>query len=99
MYLAATTGYAVLPATVGYERYWQFGSWDGFILPHPFTRALVRAAPPLFVPREALEDLEPYRQRLQKTMRELTADTDRRFAELWPTARPQGPYFLRTRTM
>jgi lysophospholipid acyltransferase (LPLAT)-like uncharacterized protein len=99
VYLAARTGYPVIPATVSYQRFWQFRSWDRFILPRPFTRALVRAAPPFTVPPEGSDDPEPYRRRLEEALREVTEDTDRRFAELWPVARPTGPQFLRTRTM
>jgi len=99
IFLAAATGYPILPATVSYERCWRFRSWDRFMLPHPFTRALVRAADPFPVPEAAVEDVEPYRRRLEEIMRRITEDTDLRFGELWREARPAGPYFLRTRTM
>ncbi len=99
IYLAALTGYPIIPATVSYERFWQFGSWDGFMVPRPFTRALVQVADPFPVPRDAVNDVEPYRRKLERILRDVTNDTDRRFSELWPLARPAGPQFLRTRTM
>ena len=99
VFLAAATGFPILPATVSYERYWQFGSWDRFILPRPFTRAIVRAAAPIEVPPSGIDEIERYRKRLEDSLRAITYDTDRRFAELWRTARPERPHFLRTRTI
>jgi hypothetical protein len=92
IHLAAQTGCPILPATCSYARYRQFGSWDGFMLPHPFTRALVRTSAPFHVDVSPSDDLEPYRIRLEKILRDLTNDTDRDFATLWPTARPHPPY-------
>ncbi len=98
IFLAAQTGYPILPGTVSYDRFWSFKSWDRFILPKPFARALVRGGRPFCVPRAALTNPEPYRRRLEAEMRDLTYETDRRFEELYRKARPRAPQFLRTRT-
>lgn len=97
IYLAAATGYPIMPATVSYERFWQVGSWDGFLLPRPFTRGLVRAAAPYRVPATATGDPEPHRRAVERILRDLTFDTDRRFGQLWREARVGPPQFLRTR--
>ncbi len=94
IHLAAQTGYPILPATCSYARYKQFGSWDGFMLPRPFTRALIRAAQPFRVDASPSDDLEPYRLRLEKILKDLTDETDRDFEALWPTARSHAPYGL-----
>jgi lysophospholipid acyltransferase (LPLAT)-like uncharacterized protein len=54
--LAKKTGQAVLPFAVNAERFWTLPSWDRFQLPKPFTRAVVRIAPPIRVPSNADED-------------------------------------------
>ena len=94
VYLAAATGYPLMPATCSFERCWQFNSWDGFMLPRPFTRALVHAAPPFTVPAAEADDLEAHRLRLERAMRALTEHTDREFAALWRRARPSPPHGL-----
>jgi lysophospholipid acyltransferase (LPLAT)-like uncharacterized protein len=59
--LAKKTGRPVLPFAVTAERCWRLGSWDRLQIPVPFTRAVVRLAPPIRVPAGAddatLEDL------------------------------------------
>jgi lysophospholipid acyltransferase (LPLAT)-like uncharacterized protein len=40
--LAQRTGAAICPAYVSYENPWTFNSWDRFMVPKPFSRALLR---------------------------------------------------------
>jgi lysophospholipid acyltransferase (LPLAT)-like uncharacterized protein len=40
--LAQRTGAAICPAYVSYENPWVFNSWDRFMVPKPFSRALLR---------------------------------------------------------
>jgi lysophospholipid acyltransferase (LPLAT)-like uncharacterized protein len=40
--LAQRTGAAICPAYVSYEKPWVFNSWDRFMVPKPFSRALLR---------------------------------------------------------
>lgn len=51
--LAKKTGQAVLPFSVNAESFWEVKSWDRFQIPRPFTRAIVRIAPPIRVPADA----------------------------------------------
>jgi lysophospholipid acyltransferase (LPLAT)-like uncharacterized protein len=53
--LAKKTGRPVLPFAVAPERFWRLGSWDRLQIPKPFTRAVVRLAPPIRVPADADE--------------------------------------------
>jgi hypothetical protein len=67
--LAKKTGRPVLPFAVEAERFWRLGSWDGLQIPRPFTRAVVRLAPPIRVAPEADEaTLEARRAELQSAL-------------------------------
>jgi lysophospholipid acyltransferase (LPLAT)-like uncharacterized protein len=71
--LAKKTGQAVLPFTVNAERFWQLPSWDRFQIPRPFTRAVVRIAPPIRVAADADETaLEAGRDELQRALDNLS---------------------------
>jgi hypothetical protein len=83
-YFASRSGLPVIPASIGYRRFWSLRSWDGFMIPLPFTRAVIQAAPPLRVPPDLDPgELERWRIRLEESLRSLTEDTDRRFEEIY----------------
>ncbi len=77
--LAKKTGHPILPFNITPARFWQAArSWDLFQVPKPFTRALVRIAPPIFVPPDADEPtLEAKREELQRALDELNQSGDR----------------------
>jgi lysophospholipid acyltransferase (LPLAT)-like uncharacterized protein len=50
VWLSQKTGAAVLGFHIQPEAYWRINSWDGFRVPKPFTRVLVRIAPGFVVP-------------------------------------------------
>ena len=67
--LAKKTGQAVLPFAVNAERFWQLPSWDRLQIPKPFTRAVVRIAPPLRVAADAdASALAAKRDELQRAL-------------------------------
>jgi lysophospholipid acyltransferase (LPLAT)-like uncharacterized protein len=68
--LAKKTGQPILPFTITTESFWEARkSWDGFQVPKPFTRALVRIAPPIFVSPDADESsLNAKRDELQAAL-------------------------------
>lgn len=71
--LAKKTGRPVLPFAVTPERFWRLGSWDRLQIPRPFTRAVVRLAPPLYVPADADDArLELLRGELQSALERLS---------------------------
>ena len=71
--LAKKTGQPVLPFGVNAERFWRLPSWDGLQIPRPFTRVLVRFAPPIFVPADADEAaLGALRDELQRALEEVS---------------------------
>jgi hypothetical protein len=70
--LAKKTGRPVLPFAVTADSFWRLGSWDRLQIPKPFTRAVVRLAPPLYVPADADEPaLEALRGELQRALEAL----------------------------
>jgi len=71
--LAKKTGQAVLPFSVNAERFWEVASWDRLQIPKPFTRAVVRIAPPVSVPADADEAaLVSKRDELQRALEEVS---------------------------
>jgi len=75
--LAKKTGRPVLPFAVNAERCWRVGSWDRLQIPRPFTRAVVRLAPPIGVPADADERLlEEKRAELQRALELLSGPGD-----------------------
>jgi lysophospholipid acyltransferase (LPLAT)-like uncharacterized protein len=88
VYLASRTGLPVYPLTVAYARSWSLNSWDGFLVPYPFTRALVHLGNPVQIPPEVdRSDVENWRLQLEESLRSLTERTDEDFAELYAQAK------------
>ena len=67
--LAKKTGQPVLPFGVNAERFWRLPSWDRLQIPKPFSRVVVRFAPPILVPPDADEEaLAAGRDELQRAL-------------------------------
>lgn len=54
--LAQVTSVPIVPVSYAARRYWQFKSWDSFIIPKPFTRIYVSFLPPYPVGRRLTEE-------------------------------------------
>lgn len=67
--LAKKTGQPILPFTIS-ARHWEAkGSWDGFQVPLPFSRARVNIAPPIYVPADTNDEgLNAKRNELQASL-------------------------------
>ncbi len=71
--LAQKSGAAVIPIGIEYSSCWRLGSWDGFMIPRPFSRVRVVFAEPHAVrPSATDEQFEQERLRLQNTLLALT---------------------------
>jgi lysophospholipid acyltransferase (LPLAT)-like uncharacterized protein len=71
--LAKKTGQPVLPFSVNAARFWEVKSWDRLQIPKPLTRAVVRIAPPIYVPADADDAaLASKREELQRALEELS---------------------------
>jgi len=51
--LSKATGVPITPFYVAVSRKWELNSWDRFVIPVPFSRALVRVAKQVAVPADA----------------------------------------------
>lgn len=73
IYLGQKSGVPILPAALGLSSYWELPSWDRFIIPKPFSKALVLYGDPIYVPPKLnKEQIEEYRLRLQKSLEKIT---------------------------
>ena len=67
----------ILPVVVSFERFSKLSTWDQFIIPTPFTRAVVIYGKPLVCPKSATEDeMEEYRKKLEESLATITAEAD-----------------------
>lgn len=70
--LASRAGAPILPVLWSCNRYKRFGSWDGTVLPYPFSRIDFFYGEPLAVPAGIKsEEVEKYRLILEKRLNEL----------------------------
>jgi lysophospholipid acyltransferase (LPLAT)-like uncharacterized protein len=76
--LARLSGAPIYPLTYATERFWQLRSWDGMIIPRPFSRGVAMVGTPVLVTKD--EDTESARQRIQESLDELTQRADSYFA-------------------
>lgn len=64
--LAQLTGTAIMPVHVEYDSFWEFGTWDRFQLPKPFTTARIKLGELVRIPRKLdAEAFEEQRLRLE----------------------------------
>lgn len=75
--IARLSGCAIIPITASSRRQWTFSSWDGFHVPKPFTKILIRYGEPVTVSAEAPpEVLEQKRSAAERILRTVTENTD-----------------------
>jgi len=68
--LAEKTGAAICPVRVHYSSYWQLKSWDGFMIPKPFSRVEIVLQPLERVPPNGDKDaFEAERARIEAVLR------------------------------
>lgn len=75
--LAKNTGAPILPFYVGLESPWVLRSWDAFMIPKPFSRALIRVGKKINVASDANEQV--MKEKFAEMQRELEKVRD--FAE------------------
>ena len=72
------SGSPILPVIVSSERCWTFRSWDRFMVPKPFSRIIIRFAPPIEVPRRLdAKAFETQRHDVEIRIKELVQQTDK----------------------
>jgi lysophospholipid acyltransferase (LPLAT)-like uncharacterized protein len=81
IYMAQRSGLPIIPITASAKKRWTLSTWDGFIIPKPFSRAAVMLGEPTYVPSESSpEELEKIRIDFERKMQELTAKADNYFS-------------------
>ena len=71
-YIARKSGHPVMPFCFAAEKKWVMRSWDGFIVPKPFSRANIVIGRPIEVDSNADEaEMERVLERVQLSMKEL----------------------------
>jgi lysophospholipid acyltransferase (LPLAT)-like uncharacterized protein len=75
--IAQFAGTPILPVIMSAEKRWVFNSWDRFMVPKPFSRVIIRFAPPITVPRRLEAGaFEALRQDIEEQIKELYVQTD-----------------------
>ncbi|MCL4484940.1 MAG: lysophospholipid acyltransferase family protein [Nitrospirae bacterium] len=72
--LAQKSGRPIIPLAVSFQRYVQLNSWDGFLIPLPFTKAYFVCGDPVHI-TEVLDEegMEEARKRMTKSLQDLNA--------------------------
>lgn len=75
--VAQLTGLPVIPLAVGMHRAWRVGSWDGFLVPKPFSQIQIQYLEPRFVPKDSSRaDLEGLAEEIGGQLRAASARLD-----------------------
>ena len=76
--IAKLTGAAIVPITTASRRHRTLASWDGFEVPAPGTRVVVRYAAPVIVSARAdRDDMDACRVELERSLVRITEEADR----------------------
>jgi lysophospholipid acyltransferase (LPLAT)-like uncharacterized protein len=79
-YIAQRGEVPIIPITNSAEKRWTLQSWDKFIIPKPFSRAVIITGKPIYVPKElAPEEIESVNLELERKLIELTEKADNYF--------------------
>ncbi len=71
VFLAQKTGAKIVPVVAEFDKAIVLNTWDGFTIPYPFTRGVVKIGKPITVSEE--DDLELKRRELEKALYELSS--------------------------
>lgn len=73
IYLAAKTGLPIVLLGIGHDRPWRLKTWDRFVIPRPFSNAIVLASAPIHIPEDASRaELEEYCRQVERDLTHLT---------------------------
>jgi len=83
IYIAQRSGLPIVPITSSAEHRWTLPTWDRFIIPRPFSKAVVMLGDPILVPTDSgAQELEAIRTDLEKRLRQLTQRADDYFRKV-----------------
>ena len=77
MLMARKSGAALIATGISAKRRWLMGSWDRYMVPKPFSKAILIFGDPIYVPATATdEEVEEIRLRLEADIHRLEAEAD-----------------------
>ena len=80
VFIAQKSGVPIIPITNSAQRRWTLKSWDGFIIPKPFSRAVIFIGEPIYVPAKlSKEEIELKSKELEESLNLLTEKADNYF--------------------
>ena len=80
LFLASQTGFPIVPITISFARAWRARSWDRFLVPKPFTRAVIHVGEPVHIPGELGDgDIASWQRELGTRLKAITEETDEQF--------------------
>ncbi len=81
IYIAQRSGMPVIPITNSAKNRFNLSSWDRFLIPKPFSKAVILLGKPIYVPAECTpQQLEEKRIELEKQLIKLTQRADNYFS-------------------
>ncbi|MCU0316068.1 MAG: lysophospholipid acyltransferase family protein [Fimbriimonadaceae bacterium] len=84
MLMARKSGAALIPVGFSVDRRWLFRSWDRYLIPKPFSKALMIFGEPIYVSDQAGEAEEEIRRKFEDEIRRLEALAEARFGHPAP---------------
>ncbi len=79
--LSRISGVPVIAFYVAVERAWVLSTWDGLMIPKPFSRIYVRVARKILVPPDADDAaMERYHAEMQAALERITAEAESQFS-------------------
>ncbi len=79
--IAQATGYPIYPWSSYAQKVTLLNSWDRFIIPHPFSRAIFKCGKAVYVPPDADEDMiEQKRSEIEDELRRISEFTEKYYS-------------------
>jgi len=79
-YISQKSDIPIIPITNSAERRWTLKTWDGFIIPQPFSRAVILIGKPIYVPAGLSSgEIDLKNLELEKNLNQLTEKADNYF--------------------
>jgi hypothetical protein len=81
IYIAQRSGLPIIPITNSAKNRWILSTWDRFIIPKPFSKAVIMLGEPMYVPVDSTpQELEEKRKEVERKLLELTQRSDGYFS-------------------
>lgn len=80
IYIAQRSGMPIIPITDSAKNRWTLSTWDRFIIPKPFSKAVIMLGEPIYVQVDSTpQELEKKRREVERQLLELTQRSDSYF--------------------